>query len=139
MFDSLLEIFDSLKSRSTCLLLGHEASSPNGSDNGMGDYEDDIPAGGSAFGSGGTPATALTQSNSSVSRGDHVESFTVWFFTTAKKEDLIIRLPDDLESSSWFLKVFHVFFVWSRVEWGKVGQQGKVGHFTKHRFYKKVK
>ena len=26
-----------------------------------------------------------------------------------------------------------------RVEWGKVGQQGKVGHFTKHQFYKKVK
>ena len=36
----------------------------------MGDYEDDIPAGGSAFGSGGTPATAPTQSNSSVSRGE---------------------------------------------------------------------
>ena len=55
-------------------LAGHEGGgggggSPNGSDNGMGDYEDDIPAGGSAFGSGGTSAPGLSQGNAATQRG----------------------------------------------------------------------
>lgn len=37
--------------------------SPTGSDNGMADYEDDIPAGGSAFGSGGTSAPGINMTH----------------------------------------------------------------------------
>ena len=42
----------------------------------------------------------------------NAKTSTVWFFATATKEDLITRLSDDLESSSWSqIKGFSVHFL----------------------------